>query len=296
MGFIDYYKVLGIDKKASPSEVKKAFRKLARKYHPDLNPSDRDAELKFKQINEAHEVLSDPEKRKKYDEYGEDWQHADEIEKARKARARSGPFGGYTYTRGAVDEFSDFFESMFGGGRFSRRRDIKSRGQDYSAKLRLKLTQAYITQKHTIKVNNKSIRITIPAGIENGQTVKIPGYGGPGLGGGPNGDLLITIAIENDTTFTREGNNLYRTIEIPLTTAVLGGEITLVTLSGKVKLKVKPLTQNGAKVKLSGKGFPKYKKEGQFGDMIITYNVKIPQKLTPKQRSLFEELAKTDLE
>ena len=295
MGFIDYYNVLGIGKKASPSEVKKAYRNLARKYHPDLNPNDREAELKFKQINEAHEVLSDPKKRKKYDEYGEDWQHADEIEKARKARARSGPFGGYTYSRGTGDEFSDFFESMFGGGRFSRRRDIKFRGQDYSAKLRLKLTQVYTTQKHMIKVNNKNIRITIPAGIENGQNIKIPGYGGPGRRGGPNGDLFITIAIDNDTAFTREGNNLYRTIEIPLTTAVLGGEITLETLSGKVKLKAKPLTQNGAKVKLSGKGFPKYKKEGQFGDLIITYNVKIPRKLTAKQQNLFEELAKTDL-
>ncbi len=295
MGFIDYYNVLGIGKKASPSEVKKAYRNLARKYHPDLNPNDREAELKFKQINEAHEVLSDPKKRKKYDEYGEDWQHADEIEKARKTRARSGPFGGYTYSKGTGDEFSDFFESMFGGGRFTRRKDIMFRGQDYSAKLRLKLTQAYTTQKHTIKVNNKNIRITIPAGIENGQNIKIPGYGGPGRRGGPNGDLFITIAIDNDTAFTREGNNLYRTIEIPLTTAVLGGEITLETLSGKVKLKAKPLTQNGAKVKLSGKGFPKYKKEGQFGDLIITYNVKIPRKLTAKQQNLFEELAKTDL-
>lgn len=295
MEFIDYYEVLGIDKSAPQKEVKNAYRKLARKYHPDLNPNDKEAERRFKQVNEAHEVLSDPKKRKKYDEYGKDWMHAEEIEKAKKAGASKGQFGGYTYTSGGPEDFSDFFETMFGGGRTRGRRNVQFRGQDYSAELQLKLTDAYITRKHTIAVNGKNIRITIPAGIEHGQTIKIKGYGGPGIEGGPKGDLYITFFIENNTKFKRDGDNLYLTLQIPLTTAVLGGEVMLDTLGGKVKLKIKPLSQNGTKVRLRGKGFPKYKKEGQYGDMIITYSIKLPKELTPEQENLFEELAKTQL-
>ena len=294
MEFIDYYEVLGLDKSAAQKEVKKAYRKLARKYHPDLNPNDKEAERKFKQVNEAHEVLSDPKKRKKYDEYGKDWMHADEIEKAKKARDRQGQFGGYTYTSGDTGDFSDFFEAMFGGGTRGRR-NVQFRGQDYSAELHLKLTEAYQTRKHTITVNGKNIRITIPAGLEHGQTIKIKGYGGPGIQGGPKGDLYITFYIENNTDFKREGDNLYLSLQIPLTTAVLGGEVMASTLGGKVKLKIKPLTQNGTRVRLRGKGFPKYKKEGHYGDLIITYNIKLPKELTAEQRNLFEELAKTQL-
>ncbi len=295
MEFIDYYEVLGIDKSAPQKEVKNAYRKLARKYHPDLNPNDKEAERKFKQVNEAHEVLSDPKKRKKYDEYGKDWMHAEEIEKAKKAGAGKGQFGGYTYTSGGPEDFSDFFEAMFGGGRTRGRRGVQFRGQDYSAELHLKLSDAYITRKHTIAVNGKNIRITIPAGIEHGQTIKIKGYGGPGIEGGPKGDLYITFFIDNDTKFKRDGDNLYLTLQIALTTAVLGGEVMLDTLGGKVKLKIKPLSQNGTRVRLRGKGFPKYKKEGQYGDLIITYSIKLPKELTPEQQNIFEELARTQL-
>ena len=295
MEFIDYYVVLGIDKKASASEIKKAYRKLARKYHPDLNPNDQEAERKFKQINEAHEVLSDPEKRKKYDEYGKDWQHADEIERARQARKRSGRFAGYTYSGSEPGDFSDFFEAMFGSAGFGRSREVRFRGQDYNAQLQLKLSDVFTSKKQTLTVNNKNIRITIPAGIEDGQTIKIKGYGGQGIQGGPAGDLYITFSILNDTQFKRVGDKLYKSVEIPLTKAVLGGEITVNTMNGQVKLKVKPYTQNGARVKLSGKGFPRYKKEGEFGDLIITYKVKMPQHLSSEQRDLFEELAKTNL-
>lgn len=297
MEFIDYYKVLGLDKNSKEAEIKKAYRKLARKYHPDLNPNDAEAEKKFKQINEANEVLSDPEKRKKYDRYGKDWQHAEEFEKAKHAQQQGSGFGGYTYNRGSSEDFSDFFESMFGGGDGfgARGRKVRYRGQDYNAELRLQLMDVYTTQKQTLTVNNKNIRITIPAGIENGQTIKITGHGGPGVNEGPAGDLYITFSIVNNTDFKREGANLFKIVEIPLTTAILGGEITLDTLNGKVKLKVKPETQNGTKVKLKGKGFPKYKKEEQFGDLFITYQLKTPTKLTPEQRRLFEELAKTNL-
>ena len=291
--FIDYYKVLGIDKTASPKDIKSAYRKLARKFHPDLNPNDKDANKNFQQINEANEVLSDPEKRKKYDEYGKDWQHADEFEKQKQYGGQSNNGGGSGFSGGEGSDFSDFFESMFGranGG--GRGRQVKYRGEDFNAELHLELIDAFKTQKQTLTVNGGKIRITIPAGIENGQTIKIPGHGGPGINSGPNGDLYITFSIANHERIKRLGDNLYTTVDLDLYTAVLGGEITIDTLSGQVKLKVAPETQNGKKVKLKGKGFPVYKKEGQFGDLYVTYEVKIPTNLTEKQIALFTELSK----
>ncbi|MDX1333815.1 MAG: J domain-containing protein [Robiginitalea sp.] len=296
MEFIDYYKVLGISEKASEKEIKSAYRKLARKYHPDLNPDDPEAERKFKQVNEAHEVLSDPEKRKKYDQYGKDWQHAEEFEKARKSREQAGSYGQYTYSSGPESDFSDFFESMFGGfssGRGQRGRGF--RGQDFNASLTLDLREVYQTHKRTLTVGERNIRITIPAGIEDEQTIRIKGYGGPGINGGPSGDLYITFHLTNSTGFKRKGANLYKTVELPLTTAVLGGELTVDTFNGKAKLKVKPLTQNNARVKLKGKGFPVYKSEGRFGDLFITYEVVLPRELTKEQKELFESLRATNL-
>ncbi|QXP55308.1 J domain-containing protein [Cellulophaga sp. HaHa_2_95] len=302
MEFIDYYKVLGISKNATESDIKKAYRKLARKHHPDLNPDNEEAEKNFKKINEANEVLSNKEKRKKYDQYGKDWQHADEFEKQKQQQrqhSRQNPGGAGGFTGGQSNEdFSDFFESMFGGqqGNFnSSRQNARFRGQDYNASLTLNLTDTLTTEKQTLTVNNKKIRITIPAGIEDEQTIKIAGYGGPGVNNGPAGNLFIKFTVQNNTDFTRERANLYKTIEVPLTKAILGGDITIDTLTGKVKLKVKPETQNGTKVKLSGKGLPKYKKENQFGDLYITYQVKIPTNLTKEQKELFEALAATNL-
>jgi len=294
MTFVDYYKILGIDKTALPKDIKSAYRKLARKYHPDLNPNDKDANKNFQQINEANEVLSDPEKRKKYDQYGKDWQHADEFEKQKQYQEQTNSRGA-GYSRGqSGGDFSDFFESMFGGAAGgSRGRQAKYRGEDFNAELKLNLIDAFTTQKQTLTVNEAKIRITIPAGIENGQTIKIPGHGGPGINGGPNGDLYITFSIANDAKIKRSGDNLYKTVDLDLYTAVLGGEITIDTLSGQVKLKVAPETQNGSKVKLKGKGFPVYKKEGQFGDLYVTYNVIIPTNLTDKQKALFTELSKS---
>lgn len=293
MEFVDYYKILEVTKNATQDDIKKAYRKLARKYHPDVNPNDKNAQKKFQQINEANEVLSDPEKRKKYDQHGKDWQHAEEFEKARSTRPASADFGQGSTGSSSEGDFSDFFESMFGGGARSGGRQTKFRGQDFNAELHLKLIDAYTTHQQTLTVNGKNIRITIPAGIENEQVIKIAGHGGPGTNGGPNGDLYITFAITNDTRFKRMGRDLYTTAELDLYAAVLGGEIMLDTLSGKVKVKVKPETQNGEKVKLKGKGFPVYKKEGEFGDLYITYSIKIPKNLTGKQKALFEELSKS---
>lgn len=308
MAYIDYYKILGVDKNASQDDVKKAFRKLARKYHPDLNPNDPSAKDKFQEINEANEVLSDPEKRKKYDEYGEHWKHADEFEAQKKARQHAGAGGGgfsgfggdggsYWYSSdgegfsgGDAGGFSDFFESMFGHRGGGGRGGSGFRGQDFNAELHLSLRDAAQTHKQVLNVNGKQVRITIPAGVADGQVIKLKGYGGEGVNGGPAGDLYITFRIAEDPVFKRLGDDLYVDVGVDLYTAVLGGEKVVDTLEGKVKLKIKPETQNGTKVRLKGKGFPIYKKEGQFGDLIVTYSVKIPTSLTDRQKELFREL------
>lgn len=305
MAFIDYYKILGVNKSASEKEIKSAYRKLARKHHPDLNPNNAEAEKQFKQVNEANEVLSDPEKRKKYDKYGENWQHSEAYEQQARQQSQQRSygggggggqqdFGGFDFGGGGGD-FSDFFNSMFGGGPpgSGSGRSQRYRGQDMNAELQLNLRDILESKKQTITVNGKNIRLTIPAGIENGQTIKIKGHGGAGSNGAPAGDLYIKFAIPEDAEFKRVGNDLYRNISLDLYTAVLGGEITADTLTGKVKLKVQPGTQPGTKVKLKGKGLPVYKKDNQFGDLYLTYNIQIPTNLNPKQKELFEELAKS---
>lgn len=293
---MDYYTILGVDRGSTAETIRKAYRKLARKYHPDLNPKDKEAERKFKEINEANEVLSDPDSRKKYDKYGDQWKHADQIEAAQRERASAGggpfqggePFSGRTggSSRGDEQDLNDIFGSMFGGARSQ----MRFRGQDYQAELHMDLHDAAITEKRTLTVNGKQIRLTIPAGVENGQTIRIRGHGGPGMNGGPAGDLLITFNIAPDPVFQREGSNLYASMELPLYTAVLGGDLMVPTLEGQVKVTVKPETQNGTVVRLKGKGLPKYKQEGQRGDLLVTYSVKVPVYLTDKQKELFRQL------
>lgn len=292
MNFIDYYKILEIPRSASDDDIKKAYRKLARKYHPDLSPNNKEAERKFKEINEANEVLSDPEKRKKYDTYGKDWKNADAFEEAQRQQGHARRRGGQQYQSDEFGgDFSEFFESMFGGG--SGRRSggqSRYRGQDIQAELHLKLSEVFHTHKQTFSINGKNIRITIPAGVENGQVIKLAGHGNPSVNGGSSGDLYLTFSIANDTKFIREGNNLSANVEIDLYTALLGGEILVETFDGKVKLKVHPETKAGTTVKLKGKGFPVYKKEGHFGDLVITYGVKLPKNLSAEEKELFTKL------
>ncbi|RGP18489.1 DnaJ C-terminal domain-containing protein [Parabacteroides gordonii] len=298
MAYIDYYNILGVNKGASQDDIKKAYKKLARKYHPDLNPNDPDAHRKFQEINEANEVLSDPEKRKKYDQYGENWKHADQFEAQQQqyGQYQNGGFGGgggsYWSASDDGSGFSDFFESMFGGrsGRSSGGGSHMFRGQDYNASLSLSLADAAKTHKQVITVNGKNLRITVPAGIADGQTIKLKGQGGPGVNGGPAGDLYITFAITDNGRFKRVGDDLYVTVPLNMYTAILGGEQIVETMDSKVKLKVSPGTQNNTKVRLKGKGFPIYKKEGQFGDLIVTYTIEIPTNLTDKQKELFREI------
>jgi curved DNA-binding protein len=296
MAYIDYYSILGVNRNATDEDIKKAYRKLARKHHPDLNPNDKEAHKKFQQINEANEVLSDPEKRKKYDAYGENWKQAEQYEQARQqagARPRGNPDAEFSYGDMGDEHFSDFFESLFGGGQSQGgRRNVKFRGQDYNAELHLTLRDAFESRQHTLDVGGKKVRITIPAGIENGQVIKLRGHGGPGVNGGPAGDLYITFVIAEDSRFKRVGDDLLTTVDLDLYTALLGGEVTIDTFGGKLKLKVKPETQNNSKVRLKGKGFPVYRKDGEYGDLIVTFSVKLPTNLTDKQKELFRELSK----
>ena len=312
MAFLDYYNVLGLDKSASQDDIKKAYRKLARKFHPDLNPNDESAKKKFQEINEANEVLTDPEKRKKYDQYGENWKHGEEYEKpqqeyARQRGSRGGasagggnPFEGFDFNNynGNYDtgEYSDFFEdlfgSRFGGGRTSGKRG-SYRGQDYETTVDLTLLQASQTHKQTFTGNGKNIRITVPAGVEDGQKIRLKGQGGDGVNGGPNGDLYITFSVKPDPRFNRRGNDLYTSILVDLPTALIGGETIVDTLTGKINVKIKPETQNGTKIRLKGKGFPVYKKDGEFGDLYAEINVKLPTNLTEEQKKIVEQLAES---
>ena len=303
MAYIDYYNILGVSKNASADDIKKAYRQKARKLHPDLNPNDKEAHRKFQQLNEANEVLSDPEKRAKYDKYGENLKHGEEYEKAQQQyQQQQHQWGGQQgkqtfYTEGDFSDtdFSEFFHSMFGGGftqRETRRTNRKYKGGDYQAELRLSLRQAMYTHQQTLNLDGKNIRITIPAGVTDGQKIKLAGYGQPGVNGGPNGDLYITFVIEDDPEFKRLGNDLYTSVHVGLYTAVLGGEMTVNTLDGQVKMKVKPGTQPEAKVRLKGKGFPVYKKDDQFGDLIVTMKVEVPKNLSSKEQELFVELSK----
>ncbi|MBQ4083102.1 MAG: J domain-containing protein [Bacteroidaceae bacterium] len=308
MAFIDYYKVLGLDRSATQVDIRKAYRRLAKQYHPDINANDPRAQERFQEINEANEVLSDPEKRKRYDEYGEHWTHAEEYEAQRRQYEQQygggqqygdfgsfggfdfGGFGDFTRSEGNTGGFSDFFEQLFGGAGRRSTRQQPLRGTDFEAELHLTLHDAAETHKQVLNVNGKSIRVTIPAGVADGQRLKLRGHGGEAPQGGTRGDLYITFRIAPDNTFTRSGDDLYIRTALPLTTAVLGGEVNVPTLTGDVRMKVGAGTQPGGKMRLRGKGMPKYKKETERGDLIVTFDVHIPETLTDEQRALYMRL------
>lgn len=287
MAFIDYYKVLGVKQDASQAEIRKAYRRLAKKYHPDTNGNSPEAQERFQAINEANEVLGDPEKRKKYDDYGEHWRHADEFEAQRReheARSnRSGfDFGGWS-SFGGSGGFSDFFEQLFGA-----RGMRKSGGEDLQATLTITLRDAATTHKQTFSINGEKIRITIPAGIADGQKIRIKGRGAIG-DDGSRGDLYITFRIEPDKIFARDGDNLLLTATTDMYTLLLGGEVTLPALDGNVRMTIKAGTPPDSKLRLKGKGFPIYKREGERGDLIVTLKMRMPA-LNERQKSLLKEI------
>lgn len=313
MAFIDYYKVLGVDRNATQDDIRKAYRRLAKQYHPDVNKDDPKAQERFQEINEANAVLGDEAKRKKYDEYGEHWAHADEYEEQRRQYEQRygkstqgdpfgsfssgqgfggfdfGGFGDFSRSEGNTGGFSDFFEQLF-GGTHNRRRQHTMRGKDYEAELHLSLRDASTTHKQVLQVGNNSVRVTIPAGVADGQRLRLRGYGGEAPQGGVRGDLYVTFRIAADPYFVRQGNDLYVSITLPLTTAVLGGETRVETLTGTVRIKTEAGMQPGSRRRLKGKGFPIFKKEGECGDLIVAFDVALPRNLTPRQRELFETL------
>ncbi|OYU55655.1 MAG: molecular chaperone DnaJ [Chitinophagaceae bacterium BSSC1] len=290
MPFIDYYTVLGLDKNASEADIKKAYRKLARKMHPDLNPTDKNAQSKFQSINEANEVLSDPVKRKKYDRFGKDWEHGEAFEQQRKEQQQRSTSSSFDNDGGA--DFSSFFESMFGSNQ--SRGNMPREGQDLHATMQLGLKDIMESRKETITVNGKQIRVTIPAGIANDQVLKLKGFGAKGINGGADGDLIINFDIKGIPGFERKGNDLYCQASIGLYKAVLGGDTTIDTLNGKVKMKIRAGTQNGERIRLKGKGIPAYKREKEMGDLYVSFQVNIPQNLSPEQILLFEQLMQMD--
>lgn len=286
MSYIDYYQVLGVNKGANETEIKKAYRNQARKYHPDVNQGNKAAERKFKEVNEAYEVLSDAEKRRKYDQYGSNWKNMG---------TGGDPF---TYDSEGFDSqyFSDFFNNLFGGagggGFGGGRRTRQARGENMVADLELNLRDVYETHKHTLDLaNGKNLRITIPAGVSDGQKIRLKGQGAPGAFGGEKGDLYVTFRIKPDPVFERKGADLYADVPVDLYTILLGGTIEVETLGGNVKIKLKPETANGTKMRLKGKGFPVYKQEGDFGDLYITLKVALPTDLSEAEKNLFQHLA-----
>jgi DnaJ-class molecular chaperone len=301
----DYYAILGVNKTATTDEVKKAFRKLARKYHPDVNPGDKAAEAKFKEINEANEVLSDKDKRAKYDKYGDQWQHADAFEKAGGARYQQqpgganpfgggNPFGGFDFQQGgggyAGEDIGSIFDQMFRGGGGGRRRAHK--GQDLEYGVEVSLEEAYHGTARQLAMQDSKLEVKIPAGVTNGSRVRLAGKGGEGSGGGARGDLFLVVKVAPHSRFERKGDDLMETIDVPLTVAALGGEVHVPTIKGtKLALKVPPETQNGRTFKLTGQGMPHLGKTGH-GDLIAKINVKLPANLTEREKELFAELAK----
>ena len=289
MAYIDYYKVLGVANDASQEEIKKAYRRLAKQYHPDLNKDNPQAKAKFQEINEANEVLSDPEKRRRYDEYGEHWKHSEEFEAQRNRGTGSfagfGDFGDFGRSSGNNSGFSDFFEQLFGG---TYRTARQQRGNDLQATLQLSLKEAASTHKQILEINGEKIAITIPAGIADGQRIRLKGRGGKSADGTQRGNLYITFRIEPDSRFTRVGDNLYTTISCDLYTLLLGGEVTVPTIDGSVKTKVKAGTQPDSKLRLRGKGMPHYRSE-DAGDMIVEIKVVLPQ-LNERQMELIKKV------
>lgn len=297
MDYTDYYKILGIDKKATQDEIKKAYRGLAVKHHPDKNPNNKEAEEKFKKINEANSVLSDTEKRKKYDELGENWQQHEQ------ARNQGGgnPFGGAGGQQyyggsegfGGQSDFSDIFEQFFAGKTRGAGKTQSRKGGDYETEMEISLEEAYHGTSRIIEVENEKLRITTKQGAYTDQLLRIKSKGAKGSSEANRGDLFVRILVKPNVEFVRKGDDLYHTQTIDLYTAVLGGEIVANTMAGQVKLKITAGTQNGKTVRLKGKGMPVYDKLDVFGDFYIQLQVKMPENITEEQKALFEQLKAT---
>ena len=308
----DFYKVLGVPRNAPDKEIKSAFRRLARKYHPDVNPGDTEAERRFKQISQANEVLGDSKNRAAYDKYGDQWQHADKIEESRK-RQGAGGFGGGTGGGGGHGGQSFQFEGdlsdLFGGGgggRFDslfRRAAGRQRGQDLEHSVSVTLNEAYHGATRTVQLSTGGgpgarIEVNIPAGVADGQRIRLAGKGAPGMNGGSAGDLFLGIRVQPHPSYKRDGHNLRIVVDVPVADAALGGEVHVPTLKGKsLALNVPAGTQAGRTFRLAGQGMPTPRAgdpqksgSGGFGDLLVEVRLVLPEELTDQQRSLFEQL------
>jgi curved DNA-binding protein len=329
MEFKDYYQTLGVSKTASDKEIKQAYRKLARKHHPDVNPGDKTAEARFKEINEAYEVLGDPDKRKKYDELGANWRMYEQAQQQGGAGfpGSGSPFGGgawninmggpggyRTMTEeemhelfGNEDPFSDFFRTFFGGGAGPRegagrarqgRAPRTQKGRDIEHEVELTLEEAYhgATRRISIKQGGhaRSVDVRIPVGVKDGSRVRAPGEGESGSNGGAAGDLYLRVRIRPHPVFERKGMDLHTTVAVPVTTAVLGGEAQVPTITGTVRLKIPETTQSGQVFRLKGHGMPAVGKADERGDLYATVEVQLPRALTREQRTHYEALAKLE--
>jgi curved DNA-binding protein len=326
MEYQDYYAILGVPKTADEKQIRSAYRKLARKHHPDVNPGEKEAEDRFKAINEAYEVLSDPEKRKKYDQLGARWKEYEQWERAQKAagqQARPEDFawatgagvGGVRYEYRTVgeedlrdlfgdeDPFSDFFGTFFGRGRTrtgARASPRPRAGQDIEQPVEITLEEAYRGATRVLSFemsdgNTRRIEAKIPPGVDNGSRVRLAGQGIPGTSGGPSGDLYLIVSVRPDPRFERRDDDLYHRLNVPLTTLLLGGETRVSTLDGRrLALKVPTGTQDGRVFVLRGQGMPRLGRPDQRGDLHVEVHARLPQRLTARQRELLEELARLE--
>lgn len=332
MEFKDYYQTLGVTKSASEKEIKQAFRKLARKFHPDVNPGDKSSETKFKEINEAYEVLGDPAKRRKYDDLGANWRMYEQAQQQGQPWPGGAPFGGFgegagggTWTInmggpggyrtmseeemhelfGNEDPFSDFFRTFFGGGAAregARGRQTRAprshKGRDIEHEVELTLEEAYhgATRRISIKQGGhaRSVDVRIPPGVKDGSRVRAAGEGESGSNGGMAGDLYLRVKIRPHPVFERKGNDLHAKVPVSVTTAVLGGEAQVPTITGAVRLKIPETTQSGQVFRLKGHGMPAVGKPDERGDLYATVEVQLPRSLTKDQRHHYEALAKLD--
>ena len=303
MEYKDYYKLLGVEKNASKDELKKAYRNLAKKYHPDKTKGDKAAEEKFKEVNEAYEVLSDASKRKKYDEVGSNWNQYQQQGDSNFDWSRYANTGGgtsYSFSGNSDDIFgdggySDFFDMLFGlgsGGRAKRKggRSTAMRGQDFQAEMEITLEEAYKGTVRVFQHNNQSIKLNIKPGIENGHILKLTGKGTAGKSGGPAGDLLIKISVLNHNIFRREGDDLFADLNVDLYTAILGGKINFKTLKSSVNIDIAKGTQAGKILRLQKLGMPKYGMINTFGDLYLKIKIDIPENISEKERKLFQQL------
>ncbi|MDX2173624.1 MAG: J domain-containing protein [Bacteroidota bacterium] len=293
MDYKDYYKILGISKTASQDEIKKAYRKLAVQFHPDKNPDNKVAENKFKEINEANEVLGDPEKRKRYDELGENWQNYQQ-QGGNNHGGGGFDWGQYQSSQGSSfdeDGFSDFFNNIFGGGGGSKRnRKTSFKGQDLQTETTITLDEVYHGTVRLINVENEKLRLTIKPGATDGQTLRIKGKGAKGYNNGEAGDLYLQIHVAPHYLYKRDGNNLEQTVKLDLFTAILGGKLKINTFTGDLLITISPGTQNGKTLRIKGKGLPIYGKAGGFGDMLVKTEIAIPIDLNEEQKELLKKI------